>query len=87
MVEKVYLHQLWGFVHRALETRSPSTSSLSCRAPVLRFALCDVQEVQHLIRLVQDDISPQRIVQQTLLDLPALSRQLILSWSDRVLTS
>ena len=54
---------------------------------MLRFALCNLQEVQHLIRLVQDDISPQRIVQQTLLDLPALSRQLILSWSDRVLTS
>ncbi len=46
-----------------------------------------VQEIQQLYELIQDDINPQKIVQQTLADLPSLSRQLILGWSDRVLSS
>ena len=46
-----------------------------------------LQEVQHLLQLVQDDINPQKIVQATLQDLPSLSRQFLLGWSDRVLTS
>lgn len=46
-----------------------------------------LQEIQQLYELIQDDINPQKIVQQTLADLPALSRQLILGWSDRVLSS
>lgn len=46
-----------------------------------------VEEVQQLLQLVQNDINPQKIVQQTLLDLPSLSRQLMLGWSDRVLSS
>ena len=46
-----------------------------------------MQEIQQLYELIQDDINPQKIVQQTLADLPSLSRQLILGWSDRVLSS
>ena len=49
--------------------------------------LCGLQEVQHLLQLVQDDINPQKIVQATLQDLPSLSRQFLLGWSDRILTS
>jgi len=43
--------------------------------------------VQQLYRLIQGDINPQKIVQQALFDLPALSRQLMLGWSDKVLSS
>ena len=50
-------------------------------------ALCAFQEVNRLLQLVGNDINPQRIVTQTLADLPSLSRQLFLSWSDRVLAS
>jgi predicted unusual protein kinase regulating ubiquinone biosynthesis (AarF/ABC1/UbiB family) len=46
-----------------------------------------IQEVQELLALLQADINPTKIVQQTLTDLPAISRQLILTWSDRVLAS
>ena len=46
-----------------------------------------MQEVQHLLQLVQDDINPQKIIQATIQDLPSLSRQLLLGWSDRILTS
>lgn len=46
-----------------------------------------LQEVQQLYRLIQGDINPQKIVQQALLDLPALSRQLMLGWSDKILSS
>jgi len=45
------------------------------------------QEVQELLALLQADINPSKIVRRTLTDLPAISRQLILSWSDRVLAS
>jgi hypothetical protein len=48
---------------------------------------CRLQEVQELLALLQADINPTKIVQQTLTDLPAISRQLILTWSDRVLAS
>lgn len=50
-------------------------------------ALTELQEVQQLLQLVGNDINPQRIVQQTLLDLPSLTRQLMLGWSDRILAS
>ena len=50
-------------------------------------ALDCLQEVQELLALLQADINPTKIVQQTLTDLPAISRQLILTWSDRVLAS
>jgi predicted unusual protein kinase regulating ubiquinone biosynthesis (AarF/ABC1/UbiB family) len=46
-----------------------------------------VEEVQQLYRLIQGDINPQKIVQSALFDLPAISRQLMLGWSDRVLSS
>lgn len=46
-----------------------------------------LQEVLHLYQLVQGDINPPQIVAKTLADLPAIGRQLMLSWSDRVLQS
>lgn len=45
------------------------------------------QEVAHLVRLIQGDIDPQKLVSQTVASLPAMSRQLMLQWSDRVLAS
>ncbi len=50
-------------------------------------ACAALQEVQQLYRLIQGDINPQKIVQSALFDLPAISRQLMLGWSDRVLSS
>ena len=50
-------------------------------------AVCPEQEVRRLVALVQGDINPQRIVADTLADLPSLSRQLFLRWSDSVLAS
>ncbi|KAK9804231.1 hypothetical protein WJX72_002551 [[Myrmecia] bisecta] len=46
-----------------------------------------LEEVSHLMRLVQGGINPQKIVRQTLTDLPSISRQMMLNWSDRVLSS
>ena len=46
-----------------------------------------LQEVQELLQMVRADINPQKILQQTLVDLPSLSRQALLGWSDRVLAS
>ena len=47
----------------------------------------DAQEVANLYALVQNDINPQRIITQTLSDIPSLSRSMLLAWSDRILTS
>jgi hypothetical protein len=46
-----------------------------------------VEELNRLLRLVQDDIDIRGIVGSLVEDLPSLSRQLALSWSDRVLSS
>lgn len=46
-----------------------------------------MKEVQQLVELVRGDIDLPRIASQTLGQLPSLSRQLMLSWSDRVLAS
>lgn len=46
-----------------------------------------VQEVARLVRLIQGDVDPQKLVQGTVASLPSLSRQLMLQWSDRVLAS
>ena len=39
------------------------------------------------MQLIQGDINPQRLLSQTVASLPAMSRQLMLQWSDRVLAS
>ncbi|KXZ42117.1 hypothetical protein GPECTOR_201g367 [Gonium pectorale] len=44
-------------------------------------------EVLRLLRLVQDDINPQKLVGEVVRDAPSLGRQLLLSWADRVLVS
>ena len=50
-------------------------------------SLCfGLQEVQHLLSLVQNDIDPQKLIRQTLFDLPVLSRAALLSWSDKILS-
>jgi len=46
-----------------------------------------LEEVRSLMELVQDDVDPGRLVQDTIADLPALSRQLMTDWSDKVLAA
>ena len=46
-----------------------------------------LQEVAKLVRMIQGDIDPSKLVTQTVTTLPSLSRRLMLQWSDRVLTS
>ena len=46
-----------------------------------------LQEVRSVINQVQGEINPQQLLRQTLGDLPALSRQFMLSWSDKILSS
>lgn len=46
-----------------------------------------MQEVQDLLRLLQGDIDTSKIVRQTLTELPSLTRQVILGWSERILSS
>ncbi|BDA46770.1 Protein ACTIVITY OF BC1 COMPLEX KINASE 1, chloroplastic [Coccomyxa sp. Obi] len=46
-----------------------------------------VDEVARLVRLIQGDVNPQKLVSDTVASLPSLSRQLMLQWSDRVLAS
>ena len=46
-----------------------------------------LQEVAELVRMIQGDINPSKLVTQTVTTLPSLSRRLMLQWSDRVLTS
>ena len=44
-------------------------------------------QVAALLRLVQSDVDPQRLVAGGLQGLPQFARQLAVSWSDRVLAS
>lgn len=46
-----------------------------------------VEEVSRLLALVGDDVDLRTIVQSIARDIPSLSRQVALSWSDRVLAS
>ncbi|EFJ50264.1 hypothetical protein VOLCADRAFT_89206 [Volvox carteri f. nagariensis] len=46
-----------------------------------------LDEVLNLLRLVQNDINPQKLVGEVVRDAPAIGRQLLLSWADRVLVS
>ncbi|GAB4822222.1 hypothetical protein N2152v2_009268, partial [Parachlorella kessleri] len=46
-----------------------------------------LREVAGLLRLVQNDVNPQRLVAGGLQSLPSLARQLAVSWSDKVLAS
>mmetsp|Transcript_18681 Transcript_18681/g.56469 ORF Transcript_18681/g.56469 Transcript_18681/m.56469 type:complete len:672 (-) Transcript_18681:1930-3945(-) len=46
-----------------------------------------LDEVQDLLRLLQGDIDTSKIVRQTLTELPSLTRQVILGWSERILSS
>ena len=45
-----------------------------------------LQEVRSVINQVQGENNPQQLLRQTLGDLPALSRQFMLSWSDKILS-
>jgi len=47
----------------------------------------NLQEVRSVINQVQGEINTQQLLRQTLGDLPALSRQFMLSWSDKILSS
>lgn len=49
--------------------------------------LLPLQEVRSILNEVQGEINTQQLVRQTLGDLPALSRQFMLSWSDKILSS
>lgn len=62
----------------------------SCLVGCLKVAclMCShvwLQEVAQLVRMIQGDIDPSKLVAQTVATLPSLSRQLMLQWSDRVL--
>lgn len=46
-----------------------------------------MDEVLNLLRLVQNDINPQKLVGEVVRDAPSIGRQLLLSWADRVLVS
>lgn len=46
-----------------------------------------IDEVRSVMNQVQGEINPQQLLRQTLGDLPALSRQVMLSWSDKILSS
>lgn len=46
-----------------------------------------IAEVQSLLALVQDDVNVPALAGSLVSDLPALSRSVVLSWSDRVLSS
>lgn len=46
-----------------------------------------LQEVQDLLRMLQGDIDTTKIVRNTLTELPSLTRQVILGWSERILAS
>ena len=52
--------------------------------PSLRYV---VQEVTHLVQLLRQDVNVGKVVSQTLGELPRLTRQLALQWSDAVLAS
>lgn len=44
-----------------------------------------VEEVSAILRLVQNDINPQRLIGSLVSDLPGMSRQVMLTWADKVL--
>jgi hypothetical protein len=46
-----------------------------------------IAEVQSLLRLVQDEVDVPALAGSLVADLPSLSRSVVLSWSDRVLSS
>jgi len=46
-----------------------------------------VEEAMGVLRMVAPDIQPQRLVSDLLREAPSLSRQLLLSWADKVLVS
>ena len=46
-----------------------------------------IAEVRSLLALVQDDVNVPALAGSLVSDLPALSRSVVLSWSDRVLSS
>jgi hypothetical protein len=46
-----------------------------------------VEEVRRLLELLQDDLNLPDLAASLIADFPSLSRQLALSWSDRVLSS
>lgn len=46
-----------------------------------------VEEVSRLLALVGDDVDLRVIVQSIASDIPSLSRQVALSWSDRILAN
>ena len=51
------------------------------------FLFVPLQEVQSILNEVQGEINTQQLLRQTMGDLPALSRQFMLSWSDKILSS
>ena len=46
-----------------------------------------VAEVLSVLRLVQADIKPRRLLGDLVSEVPSLGRQVLLSWADRVLVS
>jgi hypothetical protein len=46
-----------------------------------------LQEVASLAHLVQDDLDVTGLIRSLAADLPSLSRQMVVAWSDRVLAS
>eukprot|EP00775_Hariotina_reticulata_P007990 gene7990-8188_t len=46
-----------------------------------------VAEVRQVLQLMQADVSPGRLVQQVVSDLPSIGRQVMLSWADKVLVA
>lgn len=46
-----------------------------------------VEEVSRLLALVGDDVDLRSILNSVVRDIPSLSRQVALSWSDRILTN
>eukprot|EP00887_Chlorella_sp_A99_P005852 scaffold1.g5852.t1 len=45
------------------------------------------EEVARLLRLVQDDLDPRKLLETSVAQLPQLARQLAVGWSDKVLSS
>lgn len=46
-----------------------------------------VREALDLLGMVREDIDPRKFVESTVKDLPTLSRDLLLAWSDRIISS
>lgn len=79
------------FAHRVCTRVHAYSPSLCTIPPIITPTLSPLtsrpQEVASLYALVQNDINPQRILTQTLSDLPSLTRSMLLGWSDRILSS